>query len=752
VSGISFCSKGVTIQDYDDDYDYDYEPLLIYFALIPFPYSFIGQAMNTSKTLSPKSLVLTFGTMALSLLLSPDAKSATNTIETVVVSARRWTEPLQSVPGAVTVQNADTLQSAGVRDLRDAAPTVPNLTLGDFSVRRLTFPYMRGIGSGRNSPAVTTIIDGVPQLSYATANQELLDVERIEFLRGAQGSLYGRNTLGGAINIVPRLPTRDPAASFSLATGSENFFDARASSEGPLGANKAAGSASAGYSRRDGYTHNDITGNRLDRRESFFGRAQMLWPDEGPWTYRLSAGGEVDRDGDYGLGDLATIRAHPHHVAHDYEGSSERDLAQPVFTATRKGDKADFVSTTAFQWWRSHDRTDLDATPADLIRRDNEENQQAYIEELRLMSPENAPVTLGDRLTLRWLLGALAFHSSYSQRAFNDYRPGSVAMLGLPFPFQQHDDADLADTGLSLFGHTTLTLDERWELGLGIRDDYEHRSADRRSYASIPLMPASGADDSADFNQISPRTSLGYHLTQNAFVYGEASKGFKAGGFNTLAIPGHTRYGDETSWTYETGLKTDWLSRRVTANLALFHTDWNDLQMDVPTGSPGVFYLDNTSEAESQGGEFELTIRPVSGLSLFGGLGILSTEFGPGSTTAGLDVSRNDLPFAPRTTWNAGTEYSQTLRGRAIGFVRIEGIGTGRYQYDALNGASQSSFALVNTRVGVANGSWRVDAWVKNLFDKDYVPLAFAYPLAASGYVGESGAPRTIGISLARSF
>ncbi len=709
--------------------------------------------MTIYNTALGQCRILSFATIALSLGLSLSSGGAeTNSPETIVVSARRWTEPLQSVPGAVTVQTAGTLQSAGIHDLRDAAPTVPNLTLGDFSVRRLTFPYMRGIGSGRNNPAVTTIIDGVPQLSYATANQELLDVERIEFLRGAQGALYGRNTLGGAINIVPRLPTRTPGANAGFAAGSDNFFDFRASGEGPIGSGTTAGSLGAGYSRRDGFTQNDITGNRLDSRESFFGRAQILWPEEGPWTYRLSIGAESDRDGDYALGDLASLRARPHHVAHDYEGGSERDLAQPVFTATRKGELADLTSITAFQWWRSHDKTDLDMTPADLIRRDNEESQAAYIEELRLASPENKPLALSDHADLRWLLGTFIFHSAYSQRAHNDYRPGSVPMLGLPFPYQQHDDADLADTGISLFGQTTITLAGKLEVGLGIRDDYEHRSADRRSYASIPVMPGSEANDSADFNQISPRASLGYHLTQNALIYGAVSKGYKAGGFNTLAIPGHATYGDETSVTTEAGLKTDWLNRRVTANLALFHTAWNDLQMDVPAGSPGVFYLDNTSKAESQGGELELAIHPVDGLSLFGGVGVLASEFGSGSTSGGQDVSGNELPFAPQATWNAGTEYAQPLGGKTTGFIRMEAVGTGRYYYDAVNGASQSSFTLVNARLGVTTGTWRVETWVRNLFDQDYVPLAFSYQLAPSGYVGESGAPRTIGVSVARAF
>ena len=688
----------------------------------------------------------------LPLAFADSTNTATVPTETVVVTARKWAEPLQSAPGAMTVKSAGELQSSGARDLREAARDVPNLTLGDFSVRRLTFPYMRGIGSGRNSPAVTTVIDGVPQLSYATANQELLDVERVEFLRGAQGSLYGRNTLGGVINIVPRLPTRTPATSTSLAAGNANAFDARAAMEGGLGSGTTAGSLSAGYFRRDGYTENTVTGNTLDDRESFFGRAQLYWPEQGSWGFRLSLNGEADRDGDYALGDLATLRVEPHHVSHDYEGRSDRDLAQPVFTAMRQGEIADLTSITAFQWWRSEDLTDLDVSPADLIRRANEESQEAILEELRLASPEQAPVMLGKNASLRWLAGTFLYHSTYSQRAYNDYRPASAAMLGLPMPYQQHDDADLEDTGVSLFGHAALTLAERLELGLGIRNDYEHRSADIRSYSAPALMPVTGPDGEADFNQVSPRASLGYHLAPNAMAYVEAARGYKAGGFNTLAIPGHTTYGEETSWTYEAGLKTAWMDNHVTANLAVFHTDWDDLQMDVPAGAPGVFYLDNTSRASSQGGEFELVVRPLTGLSLSGGIGLLSTEFDEGSTSGGADVGGNDLPFAPSMTWHAGTEYAQVIRDRLTGFVRLEGIGTGRYYYDAVNGASQEDYTLVNLRAGLKTGEWRMEAWTANLFDEDYVPLAFSYQLAPSGYVGESGVPRTFGVSVARVF
>lgn len=671
----------------------------------------------------------------------------------IEVTARKWIEPLQSVPGSMIIQTAETLENAGIQDLRDATRYVPNLTLSDFSVRRLTFPFMRGIGSGRNSPAVTTCIDGVPQLSYVTANQQFIDIDRVEFLRGSQGSLYGRNTLGGVINILPRLPTRDSLSTLSLSGGDYGAFTTKFSTEGPLGSNTAAASFGAGYSRRDGYTENDVTGNSVDNRDAWFGRAQILWPEIGPWSLRFSISGERDRDGDYTLYDLASIRAQPRHISRDYEGGSDRDLVQPVFTVLYGGDDVDITSITAFQWWRSNDRTDLDATAADMIRRENTEDQSSWIQELRISSPADEPVKLGDSAVVRWLAGAFTFRSAYSQQAFNDYRSAAVQMLRLPFPYQQHDDADLDSYGASLFGQATITFYDHLEIGIGLRHDYESHSACLKGFSEPALLPQSMSTADETFNQTSPRATITYHLTPYSLVYAEAAKGYKSGGFNTQPLPDHTAFSEETSWTYEAGAKTSWFRNRVTANVAVFRIDWNDLQMDVPIGStPGVFYIDNVGQARSMGGEVDLMIRPASLIDLFAGVGMLTTEFRPGSTSGGIDVGGNDLPFAPRTSWHAGIEVAQPLSGSFRGTMRVEAVGTGSYYYDAANLASQSDYTLANARIGVSSGAWRVEGWINNFLDQDYVPIALPYPLAQSGYIGENGAPRTIGVSVSRSF
>ena len=669
----------------------------------------------------------------------------------VTVTARKWAEPAQSVPGSVAVQSGDELQKAGAQDLRDAARTVPNLTLGEFTARRLTFPYVRGIGSGQNAPAVTTCIDGVPQFSYVTANQELLDVERIEYLRGPQGALYGSDTLGGAISIVPRLPSHDPGGSVTLSAGSHGYYDGRFTAAGPVGSDGVLASASGGYSTRDGFTRNDTTGHDLDSREAWFSRAQIYLPDQGRWDFRLSVTAERDRDGDYALYDLNSIRAHPFHVAHDYEGSNDRDLAQPVFTAHRRGDDAEFTSITAFQWWQARSRTDLDTSPYDLQRKDVQEDFHAWVEELHLASPSDAPVRLADHLDLHWLVGAFAFDSDYSQRAVTDYRPGGVGFGYWLFPFQMQNNADLNDAGASLFGQTTFTIYDDWELGLGLRDDFQHREANLSS-AMLPFPPLSSSAPSRDFNRLSPRASLAYHITPDMMAYAEASKGYRAGGFNAVAPPGHASYDQETSWNYEAGIKSAWWHNQLIANAAVFRTEWQKLQVNthVPGGNASDYYIENGGKATSQGAEFELTAKPCKGVELFGGVGLVDADYRAGSVSAGTPISGNDLPFAPQWTWHGGIQYTHDLADRLQGFARFEANGLSRYYYDASNAQSQGTYTLANLRVGVAAWSWRVEGWVKNVFDRNYVPLAIPY--GPGFYVGECGAPRTVGVSLTKTF
>ena len=256
------------------------------------------------------------------------AQQPTNELPTrlpaITVRAEKVPASAQSVPVSVTAVTGATIDDADIRSMKDAAVYAPNVFPNEFSVRHLSNPYFRGVGSSPNNPGVTTYLDGVPQLNASSSNLELLDLDQIEFVRGPQGALYGRNTVGGLINVTSRRPALDAwRAAVDTEYGNYNFRDERFALSGPVVTNQLGLSLAGGYSARDGYTKNDLTGQLLDGREAFFGKLQLAWVPAETWEVRLIQTGERDRDGDYALGDLGFIRAHPQHVAHAGDGSKK---------------------------------------------------------------------------------------------------------------------------------------------------------------------------------------------------------------------------------------------------------------------------------------------------------------------------------------------------------------------------------------------------------------------------------------------
>lgn len=237
-------------------------------------------------------------------------------------------------------------------------------------------------------------------------------------------------------------------------------------------------------------------------------------------------------------------------------------------------------------------------------------------------------------------------------------------------------------------------------------------------------------------------------------MYATAGRGFKAGGFNPTAPPSAEAYGEENTWTVEAGAKTSLAGGRVTATAALFHIDWTDLQLNLPIPmAPGQFYISNVGGATSRGVEVELLARAGRGVDVFGSLGLTRARFDAGSTSSGADVSDNRLPFTPEYTASIGMQATREIRTGVTAFGRAELVRYGAFDYDDANTAGQEAYSLANLRAGVDVRGVSIEGWVRNLFDTRYIPTAFAYPLfAPSGFVGESGRPRTLGVTVGVRF
>lgn len=683
----------------------------------------------------------------------------------------------QSVPVSDTPVTRATIQDAAVRTVKDAAAYAPDTFMNEFTARKLSNPYVRGIGSSPNNPGVTTYYDGVPQLNANSSSLELVDVDQVEFVRGAQGALYGRNTLGGLISITSRLPSLSVwRGAFDTQYGNYNYYDERLAVSGPVVTDKLGLSLAGGYSARDGYTINDATGHRVDNREDGFGKAQLLWAISETWTARLIVSGEGDRDGDYALGDLNSIRANPYHVWHDFEGYTHRDVLAPTWQVNHDGTAVDFAMTTGLVWWQTHDLTGLsyDPTPVPVGTRDNQEKDFQFTEDLRLASAKDAPVELTDQLQLKWQTGVSLFTQNYQQDAMNHYAPGilyqpnqygpGIPPVASPANTQYAPQSRLDDVGVGAYAQATLTAWEKLDFTASLRGDYEDKHANLNTFFATPdpfLGSPTRLSPGQDFAQVTPQFALAYHLTPQQMLYASASRGYKAGGFNPLSPPGDEAYGEETSWSYELGAKTSWLDDHLTVNVAAFYINWDNLQLNLPTGQPGSYYIANAGNADSKGVELELDARPLHGWDVFGSVGSTDAHFlsgaqaihtDPYGNTTTLNVGGNHLIYTPEFTGNVGTQYAWQIGRRAALYARAEVNIYGEYFYNPANTASQDTYSLATFRAGVRGRNWYAEGWMQNAFDTHYVPVALEYPNGLSGFIGESGAPVTYGLRAGVNF
>ena len=315
------------------------------------------------------------------------------TLPEVTVTAQKEPAKAQELPVSLTAVTTESLVRAGVSIVSDAALMAPNSIFTEFTARKLSNARFRGLGSSPANPAITTFVDGVPVLNANASSMELIDVAQIEFVRGPQSALFGRNTLGGLVNISSARPSMNAWTGRVMAPlGDNGVREIRGSISGPLTSTLGL-SMAIGHGERDGFTTNSITGNTIDDRKGTFGKAQLLWTPNAQWETRLIVSGERSRDGDYALSDLAGLRQNPFTVARDFEGYQNRDLASATLLARYEGARVSVTSTSGFLRWETRDVTDLDYTPLSLVTRDNTEEARQFSQEVRLASSASAPVT-----------------------------------------------------------------------------------------------------------------------------------------------------------------------------------------------------------------------------------------------------------------------------------------------------------------------------------------------------------------------
>jgi iron complex outermembrane receptor protein len=402
--------------------------------------------------------------------------------------------------------------------------------------------------------------------------------------------------------------------------------------------------------------------------------------------------------------------------------------------------------------WDTLDATDLDYSPLPLLTRTNDEKATQFTQELRLASGPTGATKLGDTTTLKWQAGVFLFTQNYDQDAINTYAPGLLSPF-IPVEVHQHNpQAALDDNGVGLYGSGTFTHD-RLDFTVGARFDHENRKANLATYFVEPFfqqLPALDTEES--FSNVSPQFSAAYRVRPEMMAYFSVTNGFKAGGFNPASPQGQEAYGEEHTWNYEGGVKSAFAGNRVTTNVSVFSIDWQDLQLNLPFGAPGQFYISNVGAARSSGVELEVNGRPREDVTFFGALGVTHARFGDAASSGGVSVDGNEIPNTPSYSLTMGAEVTHPVRTARV-YGRGEVVVYGAYKYDDANTQGQDAYSLANFRAGLRTRHAIAEFWMRNAFNTNYVPVAFAYTgIAPSGFVGESGRPRTLGLTFGVTF
>lgn len=662
-----------------------------------------------------------------------NSQNGTVDLSTIVIStSRKWEEDVRRIPGSVDVFSRAELEDVLADDIEDAIQFSPNAHIKETNAESLI--VIRGIGSYDTAiyGPVGVFLNDIALPVNFMHNVNLFDVDRLEILKGPQGTVYGRNTEAGAIKITTRKPDDLPTAAIMVEP---SYYDANRGNRPSLRAGgrvsvpivdgKAGLSVSGQIVSSDGYvnnlTLNDSNAAEINAADTHTNL--VLTPTQGLEISLAHTFHRAENGKDYfrfQSGPAATAR---HVVTHD-QVSVQNDLAH-VGGATVTYDAGAF-EVTSITGLTSFDRDfvlDFNSTPFPGVTR-FDLSDDTVSQEVRVTGGEQDD-------PFRWLFGVYGFQEKLDVLF-------DLAAIGVS------RDTVVDTDGLAFFGQTTVSPFTRLHVTGGLR--YEHLDLDG-SMRFSNFFGTSAFTEDLSYNTWLPKASISYDVTDNAMVYVSASRGYLAGGYNySFANSLETlTYGPEFTWNYELGIKKTSNDGRLSLDAALFYIDAKDKQVTelIPGGAQRI---SNAAKAHSQGGEISLTLKPKEGLALFSGLGFTQTRIDEfigtianGPVLLPFNFKGKKLPNAPEFTYNLGAEYTS----HSGWFGRVDVLGTGEFYFDPANTLKQDSYVVTNVQAGRKWKGLEVALWSKNVFDEAYLTSAVNF---LGSVLVEDAAPRSFGI------
>ncbi|MBB3859394.1 iron complex outermembrane receptor protein [Novosphingobium hassiacum] len=687
-----------------------------------------------------------------------------NTEGEIIVTAQRRAEPLQKVPISIAAFDTAALAQSHITDPRSLAIATPGLQIaGSFQFSKPVFA-IRGISfksfNATDQQAVGVYQDEVFIAARSGQLAQMYDLAGVEVLRGPQGILYGKNTTGGAINFNSAQPGDALEGHVTASAGAFSQHGIEGGITIPVD-DKLSLRFAGTYDRRDGVEFNDVTNRRTYGYRTYAGRAIVRYKASDDVTivanvhaantnanpnYYYSRGLVPTGTGE--LGDINGFVANKDFftISSPYQDERER-IRQKGGILRLEADLggASLVSVTSYDRTRYSTFEDTDASPAEVATVDYNDLSRQFSQELRLASDNDSP--------LSWLGGLYFFHERLTASNITAFLGGTS---------DQSYNQKTSD--YAAFGQLTYKVSDQLSLIAGARYTYENKSISFLTVDDgvfVPLgSPTALVDAYTKRTFKAPTFKLGvnYQVDPTKLLYASFNRGFKTGGFNgTVFLPQEfSTVEPEYVNAFEIGLKSSWLNRAVTLNLAGFLNDFSDMQVFnfTDNGFP-VTQVVNAASARTYGIEFDLAVRPISGMKLQLAGTLLDAKIRKVTIANLVALSGNRLPLAPRLNLTTSAQYAFTLSEGVTLTPRVEATYNSLQYFDNNEDpiASQKAFTITNAFVNFEHEGTglTVSAYVKNLFETQYLNESVPFS-PMSIYFTKHGDPRTFGVTITKAF
>jgi iron complex outermembrane receptor protein len=721
------------------------------------------QPIHTGRlALLVTTLLAPTGPCALAQSAAEPAASAipqTQALETVVVTAQRRRERLQDVPIAIDAFTGRDLKAAQVIQPIDLASHVPNLTVKNAVGNTAPVFSLRGISlndfATNGTQPVGVYVDDVYLVNNSQLGFQLMDMERVEVLKGPQGTLYGRNTTAGAVSFITNKPSQTFGAGVDFTVGDYGLLSTDAYVTGPLTPTLSARFAFSGERQFDGYFTNDLTGKNWGQSRRVAGRGELLW-EQGETSVLFSLHAGIDKSDNWYYKYIADASGFPlgqqlqagakagnpdiFHGQHTIQPFIDNQSTGGVISVTHNFDGFSLKSITGLEQLLYQRSEDYGSVPAPDGQNIYGGHLSQYSEELRLTSSDSG--------RWKWIVGAFAGHDRLNESdIYNEI--SNPIYQGYVFNEKYVQNT----TSLAIFTSNTIELLPKLHLTLGGRFTHEERNYNGGTLV-LKSDPALAFDTCPcvvntrlNYNVPTGKAGLDYKIG-NVLVYTSISDGYKAGGvtgFYVTDTGAKAPYQPEFVNAYEAGVKSDWLDGHLRLNASLFYYDYRDLQAFGVIHNE--FRIFNVTKSRVQGSEIEADIIPFPGLKINSGLGLLDTRVQK-SNVGGI-LPGYTLGNAPKIEWDNSVAYTLNLANEQKIAAVLEADFRGSTYYYVQNNPlqRQESYWLFNPRLTWSGPAdhWSATVFLKNAGNRHYYREIFN---DAADVIGFPAPPLTYGFTL----